>query len=272
MQEHLLLAISPVDGRYASKVNPLRELTSEYGLIYYRVQVEVRWLEHLAQSGQIPECPPLSIKAGQFLNKLLEKWSIQDALKVKDIERITNHDVKAVEYYLKERFKECPDLTPYSEWIHFACTSEDINNLAYALMIQAALARVVFVQLNQVINILRQIADQTQTLSMLARTHGQPATPTTLGKKLANMVHRLHKQFKGLMSIPCFGKMNGAVGNFNAHMVAYPNINWPKLSSQFVEELGLNYNPMTTQIEPHDFIAEIMHALIRVNTILIDAS
>ena len=270
MHSSNLLAISPIDGRYANKVESLSQIASEYGLILHRVIVELEWLQHLAQIPAIKECPPLTDEATRHITAIIDNFSVDDAERVKQIEATTNHDVKAVEYYLQEKFDEHKALKPYKHFIHFACTSEDINNVAYAMILQTSLARVVFVQIHHVLSTLRPLAERYIKVPMLSRTHGQTASPTTMGKELANVMHRVLGQFKPLMALVCQAKMNGAVGNFNAHVVAYPKVDWPKESRKFIETLGLRYNPMTTQIEPHDYIADIFHSLIRINTILID--
>lgn len=265
-----LLAISPIDGRYSAKVHTLRAIFSEFGLIKYRVQVEVAWLLMLANHKKIKEVPPLSAKAVQFLQKIVSDFSEKDAQKIKKIEKKTNHDLKAVEYFLKEKFKAQPELAAVREFIHFACTSEDINNLAYNLMLRDGRQQILMPLIQQVIASLTVLAKNNAKVSMLARTHGQPASPTTMGKEIANVVARLRRQQKQILDISLLGKLNGAVGNFNAHHVAYPQINWLQVSQQFVESLGLSWNAWTTQIEPHDATAELFHAIMRFNTILID--
>lgn len=265
-----LTAISPVDGRYADKTYDLRPLFSEFGLIRMRLLVEIRWLEALAQQPQITEVPELSLHAKQFLENLLEQFQDADARRVKNIEQTTNHDVKAVEYFLKERFAALPELARIAEFVHFGCTSEDINNLAYALTLQTARHQTLLPLMDDIVQNLTQAAHHYADLPMLARTHGQPATPTTVGKEFANVVARLKRQQQRFVDIEILGKMNGAVGNFNAHEIAYPEVDWLQLSQQFITNLGLTYNPYTTQIEPHDYIAEYCHAVERFNTILID--
>lgn len=267
-----LTAISPLDGRYAHKVNSLRPIFSEFGLIKFRVFVEVQWFIALARHPKIKEVPLLSQDAEDFLQELVSNFTSEDATRIKEIESTTNHDVKAVEYFLKEKFQVFPSLASLSEFIHFACTSEDINNLCYALMLKAGLESVLLPEMQQVIDTLKELAQQYADLSMLARTHGQTASPTTLGKEFANVVARLKRQKQQLEIIPLLGKINGAVGNFNAHQVAYPDIDWLDFSRDFVESLGLTWNPYTTQIEPHDFIAEISDTLCRFNTVLIDVN
>jgi adenylosuccinate lyase len=264
-----LTALSPIDGRYANKVEDLRPIFSEYGLIRFRVLVEVRWLQALAVHPLIPEVSPFSDSANQLLNSIVDDFSPVDAQRVKDIEKTTNHDVKAVEYLLKEKIANCEELEQVSEFIHFACTSEDINNLSYALMLQAG--RLVIVeQINDCIAALKKLALDTANQPMLSRTHGQSATPTTVGKEFANVVARLTRQQQQLEAVALLGKINGAVGNYNAHAVAYPDVDWAEFAQCFVESLGLQFNPYTIQIEPHDYIAEYFHALSRFNTILLD--
>ncbi len=265
-----LTAISPVDGRYGSKTESLRPIFSEYGLIRHRVLVEVRWLQALAAHPGIPEVPAFSEHAERLLDDIVEKFSEQDAQRVKNIERTTNHDVKAVEYFLKEKIAGNAELEAVSEFIHFACTSEDINNLAYALMLREARAQSLLTLADDVIAELAGMAHRYAGQPLLARTHGQPASPTTVGKELANVVHRLKRQREQIAAVPMLGKINGAVGNYNAHLVAYPQVDWPAFAESFVTGLGLEWNPYTTQIEPHDYMAELFDASSRFNTILID--
>jgi adenylosuccinate lyase len=265
-----LTALSPVDGRYGSKTEALRPVFSEFGLIHHRVLVEVRWLQALAAHAGIPEVPALSGHAERLLNDLVEKFSEQDAQRIKNIESATNHDVKAVEYFLKEKIAGNEELEAISEFIHFACTSEDINNLAYALMLRAARTQALLPLMDDVIKALVDMAHTHADQPMLSRTHGQTASPTTVGKELANVAARLQRQREQFVSIPVLGKMNGAVGNYNAHGVAYPEVDWPALSGQFITGLGLEINPYTTQIEPHDYMAEQFDAIARFNTVLID--
>lgn len=267
-----LIAISPLDGRYADKTTPLQQLMSEFGLIRYRVIVEVYWLIALANHQDIVEIPPLNSNQTHFLQELTDNFDLDDAKRIKEIEKTTNHDVKAVEYYLQQQLSKGPHLTAYSPFIHFACTSEDINNLAYALMLKKSRDDVILPQLTQLASKLDTMALKYASIPMLSHTHGQPATPTTLGKELRNVERRLHHQMIQLQHITINGKFNGAVGNFNAHHAAYPNVNWPQITQDFIESLGLTYNAYTTQIEPHDFIAELMHSIMRINTILIDLS
>jgi len=270
MHDCQLIAISPIDGRYAAKLESLRPLFSELGLLRYRVAVEVGWLQALASHPQIPEVPPLSDAARALLQTIVDKFGEHDAARIKAIEKITNHDVKAVEYFLKERIADNVELAAVSEFIHFACTSEDINNLAYALMLKAG-REVVQASLCAVRETLQHLAVERAEQPMLARTHGQAATPTTLGKEFANIAARLARQIAQFDAVRLLGKINGAVGNYNAHRIAYPEVAWPELSRDFVESLGLQWNAYTTQIEPHDMIAEYCHALMRCNTVLIDA-
>ena len=265
-----LTALSPVDGRYASKTQSLRPIFSEYGLIRHRVLVEVRWLQALARHEGISEVPALSSHAERLLNDIIEKFSEQDAQRVKNIERTTNHDVKAVEYFLKEKIAGNAELEAVSEFIHFACTSEDINNLAYALMLREARNQSLLPLMEDVIRAITDLSHRYADEPMLARTHGQTASPTTVGKEMANVAARLHRQRDQLANIPILGKMNGAVGNFNAHLVAYPDIDWPALARDFIAGIGLEMNPFTTQIEPHDFMAELFDCQARFNTILVD--
>ncbi|MBS0556080.1 MAG: adenylosuccinate lyase [Proteobacteria bacterium] len=270
-----LTALSPLDGRYAGKVEALRPIFSEAGLMRRRVLVEVRWLLELAQEKSIVEVGNVSAGAQQFLLTLAEDFSLQDAQRIKAIEATTNHDVKAVEYFIKEKIGQekteiGAELSKAKEFVHFACTSEDINNLAYALMLRDARDGVLLPTLDKLIHTLRQMAHALAAQAMLSRTHGQTASPTTLGKEIANVVARLERQRKQIAAAELTGKINGAVGNYNAHVVAYPQVDWPALSKRFVESLGLIWNPYTTQIEPHDYIAELSDAMRRANTILID--
>lgn len=270
MELSSLTAISPIDGRYGSKTLDLRPIFSEYGLIRHRARVEVLWLQTLATHEGIPEVPGLSTHALSILATIVDNFSEVDAQRIKNIERTTNHDVKAVEYFLKERVAGNPELAAVSEFIHFACTSEDINNLAHGLMLKEGRGQVLLPLLDQVIEAIRALAQAHADQPLLARTHGQPASPTTVGKEMANFAHRLRRQREQLAACPILGKINGAVGNFNAHLVAYPQLDWPALARNFVESLGLDWNPYTTQIEPHDAMAEMFHILQRSNTILID--
>ncbi len=270
MELTALTALSPIDGRYADKTFELRGIFSEYGLIRYRLLVEVRWLEQLAATDAVAEVAPLSERARARLEQIVAGFTVEQAQRVKAIEHTTNHDVKAVEYFLKEQVRGDAELAAISEFLHFACTSEDINNLSYALMLKAAREQSVLPHLDGLGEALRELAHRYAELPMLARTHGQPATPTTLGKEIANVVARLERQRAQLAQVEIVGKMNGAVGNFNAHYAAYPEVDWQALSGAFVRSLGLQVNDYTTQIEPHDFIAEYFHALMRANTVLLD--
>ena len=270
MSDAQLLALSPLDGRYAGKVDALRPIFSEFGLIKARVKVEVEWLLALAAEPGIVELQPFSASAESRLHALADHLKVADAARVKEIERTTNHDVKAVEYLIKERLKDDAELGPALEFVHFACTSEDINNLSYALMLNEARNRVLLPKLDALIAKLREMAHAHAALPMLARTHGQTASPTTVGKELANVVARLQRQRDVLAALPMPGKINGAVGNYNAHAAAYPDIDWPAFSRKFVQSLGLDWQPYTTQIEPHDGIAETCDAQRRIDTICID--
>jgi len=265
-----LTNLSPVDGRYAGKVDSLRPILSEFGLIRFRVLVEIRWFQALAQEPAIIEVPPFSDEANAHLEAIVADFSVADAERVKTIEKTTNHDVKAVEYFLKERIADVPELAKVGEFIHFACTSEDINNLAYALMLQEARHKELLPDMAELIEAAWIMAHDYSAQPMLSRTHGQAATPTTVGKEFANVAARLERQYAQLDSVELLGKVNGAVGNYNAHVIAYPEVDWPCFGRDFVESLGLNFNPYTTQIEPHDYIAEYFHALARFNTVLID--
>ncbi|CAA9892021.1 adenylosuccinate lyase [Candidatus Methylobacter favarea] len=269
MTNFALTAISPIDGRYADKVKELRPVFSEYGLIRFRVQVEVRWLQALASHPQISEVRLFSESANKLLNGIISDFSETDARRVKDIEKTTNHDVKAVEYFLKEKIAGNAELEQVSEFIHFACTSEDINNLSYALMLKEG-REVILAQITDCITAISQIALATAAQPMLSRTHGQSATPTTAGKEFANVAARMLRQKGQLEAVRLLGKINGAVGNYNAHCIAYPDVDWAEFAENFVESLGLQWNPYTIQIEPHDYIAEYFHALSRFNTILLD--
>jgi adenylosuccinate lyase len=270
MELNALTAISPVDGRYGSRTVELRDIFSEFGLIKYRVTVEVRWLQQMAGIAGIAEVPALSAEANTLLNSIVDNFSLADAQRVKDIERTTNHDVKAVEYLLKEKVADVPELAAISEFIHFACTSEDINNLSHGLMLKTARDQVLLPLCDQLLGALKELAIRYKTMPMMARTHGQPASPTTLGKEMANVYIRLLRQREQIAAVQMLGKFNGAVGNYNAHLSAYPDLNWHQISEQFVTSLGLEWNPFTTQIEPHDYIAELFDAVARFNTILID--
>lgn len=267
-----LTAISPLEGRYQEKVNGLRPIFSEYGLMKFRVTVEIRWLQMLVEHAKLPELPALSSHAQHVLNTLIENFSEQDAVRIKHIESGINHDVKAVEYFIKERIAGNTELAAISEFIHFGCTSEDINNLAYGLMLHTARKQFILPALDELLDLLKHLAHEYAEQPMLSRTHGQPATPTTVGKEIANVIARLQRQMEQIITIPILGKMNGASGNYNALVFAYPETDWQILSKNFVNSLGLTWNPYTTQIEPHDYIAEFFAALMRVNTILINLS
>ncbi|WP_412852695.1 adenylosuccinate lyase [Ectothiorhodospira shaposhnikovii] len=272
MELSSLTAISPVDGRYGSKTEMLRPIFSEFGLIRHRVQVEVEWLKALAAHPGIPEVPPLGEHARHILDGIVENFSEEDARRVKNIERTTNHDVKAVEYFLKEKVIGNAELAAISEFFHFACTSEDINNLAYALMLKEARGQAMLPLMDEVIHAIRDLAHKHADQPMLSRTHGQPASPTTLGKEMANVVHRLKTTRNQVANVIMLGKINGAVGNYNAHLSAYPDVDWETLAREFIDGLGLEMNPYTIQIEPHDYMAELFHGLCRFNTILTDFS
>jgi adenylosuccinate lyase len=272
MELSTLTAISPVDGRYGSKCVDLRPIFSEFGLIRHRVLVEVRWLQALAAEESIKEVPALSEHANNLLNAIADNFSEEDAQRIKNIERTTNHDVKAVEYFLKEKIAGNQELEAISEFIHFACTSEDINNLSHGLMLREGRGQVLLPQMDEIIDAITKLAQEHADKPMLSRTHGQPASPTTLGKEMANVAYRLRRQREQVAAIPLLGKINGAVGNYNAHLSAYPDTDWPSFALHFVESLGLTWNPYTTQIEPHDYIAELFDAVARFNTILIDFS
>ena len=265
-----LTAISPVDGRYGSKTAQLRPIFSEFGLIRHRVLVEVRWLQHLANEKAIAEVPQFSSDTQKLLNNIVEHFSEQDALRVKEIESTTNHDVKAVEYLLKEKIAGNKELEAVNEFIHFACTSEDINNLSHALMLREARDTVLLQLIDQLTSALTSLAKELAEQPMLAHTHGQPASPTTVGKEIANVVYRLQRQIEQIKSVPLMGKFNGAVGNYNAHLSAYPDLDWAAISKNFIESLGLEQNPFTIQIEPHDYMAELFDAFSRFNNIVLD--
>jgi len=270
MKVSTLKALSPADGRYADKVDGLRDIFSEYGLIRFRVLVEIRWLQALADEKDIDELGPLSTVMKDVLNSIVDDFSLDDAERVKKIESTTNHDVKAVEYFIREKLGDGPETAPLTNFLHFGCTSEDINNIAYALMLRTARSDVLVPKMREVKAKLQALARQHADLAMLSRTHGQTASPTTLGKELANFVKRLQRAQAQFAAVVIRGKFNGAVGNFNAHHVAYPQADWRAISGRFVESLGLDENSHTTQIEPHDWTAEYAHALMRYNTVLID--
>jgi len=270
MKVSTLRALSPADGRYADKVENLRDIFSEYGLIRFRVLVEVRWLQWLADEPSIGELQPLSSVMKDVLNAIVDGFSLDDAERIKKIEAKTNHDVKAVEYFIREKLGEGPEASSLKDFVHFACTSEDVNNLAYALMLRAARADILVPLMRELKAILQAIARQFADVAMLSRTHGQTASPTTLGKEMANFARRLERAQRQLADVSIRGKFNGAVGNFNAHVVAYPEVDWRDVSDRFVSSLGVEPNTHTTQIEPHDWTAEFAHALVRYDTVLID--
>ena len=270
MELSSISAISPVDGRYGSKVKALRPIFSEFGLIKYRVTVEVRWLQKLAQTAEIAEVPAFSAEANAVLDAIVSDFSEVDAARVKEIEATTNHDVKAVEYLLKEKVADNAELNAVSEFIHFACTSEDINNLSHALMLNDCREQVILPVMDELLTEIKNLALEYQTIPMMCRTHGQPASPSTMGKEMANVYIRLKRQRDQIANVDMLGKINGAVGNYNAHISAYPEVNWHEFSESFVNSLGIQWNAFTTQIEPHDYIAELFDAVARFNTILID--
>lgn len=265
-----LTAISPVDGRYGNKTAELRGIFSEYGLSKYRVQVEINWLKLLSSCPDIEEVPPFSEQALALLDNIRDNFSVDDALRVKAIEATTNHDVKAVEYFIKEKIAENAELKAVSEFVHFACTSEDINNLSHGLMLTEARAQVLLPYCRKIVDAVKALARAYKTVPLMSRTHGQPASPSTLGKEMANVAVRLERQMKQIEAVEIMGKINGAVGNYNAHLSAYPEVDWHTLSQRFVTSLGLHWNPYTTQIEPHDYIAELFDAVARFNTVLLD--
>jgi len=264
-----LTSISPIDGRYGDKTGPLKSIFSEFGLIKYRVLVEVRWLQAISMNSQISEVPEFSSESNAVLSSITNNFSLEDAKAIKEIEKTTNHDVKAVEYFLKEKVSAVPELHNASEFIHFACTSEDINNLSHALMLEDG-REVLLSEMKKALNLISDLAKDNADIAMLSRTHGQTASPTTIGKEMANFSYRLMRQIEQLNNVQIMGKFNGAVGNFNAHLTAYPEIDWPHVSKDFIESLGINYSPYSSQIESHDYIAEYFHALNRFNTIMID--
>ncbi|HIF9250221.1 TPA: adenylosuccinate lyase [Photobacterium damselae] len=270
MELSALTAVSPVDGRYGSKTSVLRSIFSEFGLLKYRTIVEIRWLQKLAATDAIVEVPAFSAEANAYLDRIAAEFSEEDALRIKEIERTTNHDVKAVEYFLKEKVAQVPELHAVNEFIHFACTSEDINNLSHALMLTEAREKVMLPEVRNVIDAIKDLANQFRHVPMLTRTHGQPASPSTMGKEMANVAYRMERQFKQIANVEILGKINGAIGNYNAHLSAYPEIDWHQYSEEFVTSLGVTWNPYTTQIEPHDYIAELFDAFARFNTILLD--
>ncbi|MBT8437726.1 MAG: adenylosuccinate lyase [Gammaproteobacteria bacterium] len=267
-----LTAISPIDGRYAAKTESLRGIFSEYGLIYHRMIVEIRWQQTLSRTADFAEVPEFSVAANALLESLIENFDPAEAQRIKEIERTTNHDVKAVEYYLKQQVAQNPELEAVSEFIHFACTSEDINNLSHALMLRSGRDQILLPMANEALEMITRLARQYAAVPMMSRTHGQPASPTTLGKEFANVAYRMRRQLKQIEAVEILAKLNGAVGNYNAHLSAYPGSDWPSITRQFVESMGVGWNPYTTQIEPHDYIAELFDALARFNIIMIDFS
>ncbi|GLT14357.1 adenylosuccinate lyase [Vibrio algivorus] len=271
MELSALTAVSPVDGRYGSKTIALRSIFSEYGLLKYRTIVEIRWLQKLAETAAIAEVPAFSDEANQYLNEIATNFSEDDANRIKTIERTTNHDVKAVEYFLKEKVEALPELHAVSEFIHFACTSEDINNTSHALMLKEARDDVILPAIREIIDAIKALAIEYRDIPLLSRTHGQPASPSTMGKEMANVAYRMERQYKQIANVEILAKINGAVGNYNAHLSAYPELDWHAFSEEFItKSLGVDWNPYTTQIEPHDYIAELFDAIARFNTILID--
>ncbi len=269
MELSSLTAVSPIDGRYGSKTAEFRDIFSEFGLIRFRVEVEVRWLQQLAAHEQVTEVTPFSDAAQKHLDSIVENFCEADAMRIKEIERTTNHDVKAVEYFIKEAFGNNPELNAVKEFVHFACTSEDINNLSHALMLKAG-RKLLLTQMREIAAAIAAMANRYAADPMLSRTHGQTASPTTVGKELANFAARLQRQIEQVQQIELLGKINGAVGNYNAHLAAYPEVDWQANAQTLVTGLGLTWNPYTTQIEPHDYIAELFDALSRFNTVLID--
>ncbi len=265
-----LTALTALDGRYRTRVSELDKYVSEYGLLRYRTLIEIRWFIYMAQSGEISELPALTAEVRAELERRCDTFSLEDAIAIKNFEETTNHDVKAVEYFVKEIISNIPELLPHVEFVHFACTSEDINNLAYALILRDSRDEVLLPLIEQLLSAIGDLALKFKSTPMLARTHGQTASPTTVGKELANFVYRLKQQKQLIESCSIFGKLNGAVGNFNAHTVAYPDVDWPLIAGKFVESLGIRVNPLTTQIEPHDYIAEYFHSMVRFNQIMID--
>jgi adenylosuccinate lyase len=271
MELSALTAVSPVDGRYGSKTITLRRIFSEYGLLKYRTIVEIRWLQKLSSTAEIQEVPAFSQDANRMLDDIAANFDETDAARIKEIERTTNHDVKAVEYFLKEKVSSSPELQAVSEFIHFACTSEDINNTSHALMLKEARDTVILPEIRRIIDAIRALATEYREIPLLSRTHGQPASPTTMGKEMANVAYRMERQYQQIAGVEILAKINGAVGNYNAHLSAYPELDWHRFSESFItESLGVAWNPYTTQIEPHDYIAELFDAVARFNTILID--
>ena len=265
-----IFAITAIDGRYRSKVENLAHITSEFGLLKYRTEVECQWVLFLSECAEVPEIPSLDEEDRAFVAAIAENFDAVGAARIKAIEATTNHDVKAVEYYLKEQFALRPNLQAINEWVHFGCTSEDINNTAYGLMVKAGVEDVLLLHMDQLIKVIDDLAQQYAELPMLSRTHGQTASPTTLGKEMKNVAARLYRQRQQLAAVEILAKFNGAVGNFNAHLSAYPDLPWADISAQFIQRLGLVNNPWTTQIEPHDYLAEVFHCIMRFNQIVLD--
>lgn len=270
MELSSLTAVSPLDGRYASKTEELRGIFSEYGLMRFRVQVELTWLKHLAACPEIKEVPPFSKETVEFIDSIIKNFSVEDALDIKNREAVTNHDVKAVEYFLKDKTKDNAEISKVREFIHFSCTSEDINNNSHALMLKTAREEVLLPVMDKIIAEITELAHKYADIPLLARTHGQPASPTTVGKEMATFAYRLKKQRDQAAAVVILGKMNGAVGNWNAHLSAYPDVDWRSFSKAFEADLGITMNPYTTQIESHDYMAELFDAIDRFNTVLID--
>ena len=271
MSDEQLKAVSPIDGRYSKKVQHLREIFSESALMRYRVIAEITWLQYLSDCDQMDQIPSMDSQLKDALTKIHADFSLSDAKKIKEIEKEINHDVKAVEYFLKEKIENIEGGKNYTSFIHFACTSEDINNISYALMLRDGVKENIK-SLKKLTDVLRELSKTWASDSMLSRTHGQPASPTTMGKELANFLSRLDRQLDLLGSIEYLAKMNGAVGNYNAHIIAYPNVDWESIANGYIDSLGLTFNPYTTQIEPHDWMAELFHAMIRINNICLDLS
>ena len=265
-----LTAVGPLDGRYGAKVKDLRGVFSEYGLIKKRVEVEIRWIQHLSRCSDIAEVPQFSAETEAFLDSIVANFSLEDALVVKRTEAVTKHDVKSVEYYVKQRLSERDELAPILEYVHFSCTSEDINNLAHALMLKEGTEKHLLPKMDEIVAQVKQLAVKNASVPMLSRTHGQPASPTTVGKEMANVAYRLQRQRDQVARVEYLGKFAGAVGNYNAHLVAYPNADWEQIARSFVTSFGIGFNPYTTQIEPHDYIAELFSAISRYNVVLLD--
>ena len=271
MSDEQLLAVSPIDGRYSKKVEHLRAIFSESALMRYRVITEIRWLEYLSECDQLDQIPPMTSEVSNGLKKIQSDFTLEDATRIKEIESKINHDVKAIEYFLKEKIEAIEEGVNYTSFIHFACTSEDINNISYALMLKDGVGEIIK-SIEQVIKKLKMQSHAWAGHSMLSRTHGQPASPSTMGKEIANFVSRLDRQLVLLKNAEYLAKMNGAVGNYNAHSIAYPKVDWESVSNGYIDSLGLSFNPYTTQIEPHDWMAELFHTIIRINNIFLDLS